>query len=553
MLYMLQLFALTSIRRSAAFVQTSSPGPRRSFVGVARQLLVPAPLSSAHPFTATTVATINSRSFTSASIALDMSSSTPSNLPHAPHRYLSRPDTLDLSDLEIRINDADERRQAAYDLSRKVGVALAKCRAASEVGGDAQSVADGELETLMGEVFSANEDPTTDDSGDAGDTSSNKKGSKPRDGNLSYKVEDYLRYKSYVHFLSTGRLLPPSLTPDATDEEYLGGACIGLAQDLARYGVGRATVRDVPSVQMARDLVGDVMTYLLQFDFRNGPLRRKYDGVKYALKSLETVLYELSVTGAEVLDGNNKDVEMQNGDDGKNEGCRIPTDELEALHKRMERRDELRERLIKRCRDGQKAAKQSIFALHRNDKKRAEKLIDECEECIKNDLLPIVEEEPRLRYGSFSNVLEELVEARLLYAWLFGKDGNDECPSGTMLTITDFAIHLEPEDYLGGICDLTGEVGRFAVQRGTARDTKGVQMCLEANLSVLLSLQSLSRFPSGGGLGKKMDPLRRSVEKLERMKYEMSLVEATGGTRKVMVESGVKETDSGVCGGGDNN
>jgi len=450
------------------------------------------------------------------------SSSPALKLPHAPHRYLSSPNTLDLTDLEKQINDADDRHQMAYDLSRRIGVTLAKCKAASEVGGDVQLAADAELDSLMAEVFAA--------------TSCNGGTRKPREGNLSYKVEDYLRYRGYCHFLSTGKLIPSSSFPGATDEEYLAGVCIGLAQDLARYGVGRATVRDANSVSIARDLVADLMAYLLKFDFRNGPLRRKYDGVKYALKSLETVLYELSVTGSTEMENSSKDDDVSD---------RIPNEELEALRLRMERRDELREKLIKRCRDGQKAAKQSIFALHRGDKQKSQKLIQECEGCI-DDLLPIVREEPALRYGSFSNVLEELVEARLFYSWLYGKDGSndDKSPSGRILSIADFTtIDLEPEDFLGGLCDLSGEIGRYAVQQGTSRDTQAVTLCLETNLSILLSLQGLSRFPSGGSVGKKMNPLRMSVEKLERMLYELSLVEATGGTRKITVDkfSGMKQ------------
>lgn len=35
---------------------------------------------------------------------------------------------------------------------------------------------------------------------------------------------------------------------------------------------------------------------LLKLDFRNGPLRKKYDAVKYAVRKLETLLYELSLT-----------------------------------------------------------------------------------------------------------------------------------------------------------------------------------------------------------------------------------------------------------------
>jgi predicted transcriptional regulator len=35
---------------------------------------------------------------------------------------------------------------------------------------------------------------------------------------------------------------------------------------------------------------------LLQFDFRNGSLRKKFDSLKYTLKKMETTLYEQSLT-----------------------------------------------------------------------------------------------------------------------------------------------------------------------------------------------------------------------------------------------------------------
>lgn len=37
------------------------------------------------------------------------------------------------------------------------------------------------------------------------------------------------------------------------------------------------------------------MDQYLKFDFRNSQLRRKYDGLKYTLKNMETMLYELSL------------------------------------------------------------------------------------------------------------------------------------------------------------------------------------------------------------------------------------------------------------------
>lgn len=402
--------------------------------------------------------------------------------------------------------EREEKVQSVYDTSRKLQVALFKTKSALQLN---QGNDTSEVDALIKSVVPEQATRT------------------PREANLSHRMEEYVRLKAYAHFLETAKLLPPSDCPYATDEEYLAGACMGLSQDLSRYAMGRATERDVDSVSMARNLCGEIQNQLLQFDFRNGPLRRKFDGTKYALKTLETLLYELSVTGT-------AEPEQPDAKRFKEDlSGLLPETELTDLRIRMVKRDEQRETLIKKSRDGQKAAKQSIYALHRGDKEKAKQLIEQCEKCIKEDLLPIVNEEPPLRGGSFSNVLEEYAEARFFYAWLFGKNDDGELPVGDLLAPEDFTIDLKPDEYLGGLSDLTGEVGRFAVQRGTARDTAGVKLALHTNSCILNAIQTMERTPSG--INKKMDQNRRSVEKLERMLYEMSLSEATG--RKVQTNA----------------
>lgn len=406
----------------------------------------------------------------------------------------------------------------------------------------------------------------------------------PRKANLSNLYGDYIRSLAYQHFLETGSLLPPSQLPSTkySDEEYLMGI-IGVNQDLARYVIGRATDRDVLSVIMARDLVDATLSHLMLYDFRNGNLRRRYDAVKYALKTCETVLYELSVTGSEIPTNTKKDNSYNNDDDdeggvGEEDGpsnvkrrkvgstttgptsivplLLLPQQELQELHQRMEHRDELRETLIKKCRDAQKAAKNAIYCLHREDITKAKSLIESCENIVLMDLMPIVEEEPMLRYGSFANVLEEYAEARLFYVWLVGNKEKEEpegieedassstvsVPSGQILSYKDFnRIALEPEEYLGGLCDLTGEIGRYAVKRGTFRDEEQVSFCLTTVMNVLYGLESLEKLP--GGIGKKMGPLRSAVEKIEKMMYELSLTKATGRNVKADLEDMTTNTD----------
>ena len=444
-----------------------------------------------------------------------------STMPSPPYQYRSvDTPTFDLSGLEANINDGESKRQSAFDISRKIHAQFVKTRSDMELESSSTENTFG----ILTEVSKTLEEAV-------GNSGSNDR--TPREANLSNRVEEYTRLLSFNHFLATGTLIAPSDCGSfVTDEEYLAGACMGLCQDVARYAIGRATARDLASVKLSRDLIQDILDYLLKFDFRNGYLRRKYDGTKYALKSVETLLYELSVTGA-------ADTEEPDAKRAKSSTLSDP-DQLEEIRKRVEHRDELREELIKKSRDGQKAAKQAIYALHRGDTAKAQRLLQECQDCINNDLMPIVKEEPPLRSGSCSNVLEEFAEAKLFYVWLLGKEATpSETCTGILLKPDEFGIDLEPEEYLGGLCDLTGEIGRYAVQRGTARDFDGVKRCLEANYAILLAIQMLERFPSG--IGKKMDQLRRSVEKLERMIYELSLSEATG--RKVASET-VESTET---------
>jgi|TARA_B110001450_G_scaffold233814_1_gene237408 predicted translin family RNA/ssDNA-binding protein len=94
---------------------------------------------------------------------------------------------------------------------------------------------------------------------------------------------------------------------------------------------------------------------------------------------------------------------------------------------------------------------------------------------------------------------------------------------------------------VGGLCDLTGEVGRFAVKRGTARDFDGVGLCLETNSVILKSILLLEQTPSS--INKKMDQLRKSVHKIERMMYEMSLSQAAG----MNVSTEIKDNDAAAA------
>jgi len=445
------------------------------------------------------------------------------------------------SKLSREIKREDERYQKASQKGWELNAALVKV----EIG--ASSAEDESLDTLVSEIVDSPEmynniihDQSTNDTEEGVLLHPRA----PRLANLSSKVEEFARMKATQHFLTEGKLLSPHSscfkTPAGrsilTDEEYIGGCCIGLCHDLSKHAVNRASnaANDsmaVPFIESCRDTAVVILDALLAFDFRNGPLRRKYDSLKYALKNLETVLYELSVAGA--VGGNKLDgpAKKKAKTEGRGTGeasadspSLLPKDDIEKIRERMEHRDKLRETLIKTCRDGQKQAKQAIFALHRNDMKTASTLLSKCEECVEQNLVPILREEPCLRSGSFTGVLEEYVEAKLFAAWL---EQSEEKKGRRILLPQEIPLPISNEEFLGGLMDLTGEIGRYAVQRGTVRDKAGVELCLQSSKTVYNGLKLLGKIP-GRSSAKKVAMVQKNVEKLERVLYEQSLMEMAG-------------------------
>ncbi|CAI5732686.1 unnamed protein product [Hyaloperonospora brassicae] len=115
-----------------------------------------------------------------------------------------------------------------------------------------------------------------------------------RDGALASSLEEYVEAKCLGHYLEHKRLLPRRDLSIVQKNEYLGGV-IDFTGELMRHAVVKATARDVEEVRRCKSMVEAISGELIQFDFRNGPLRRKFDSVKYNLRKLENTLYELSL------------------------------------------------------------------------------------------------------------------------------------------------------------------------------------------------------------------------------------------------------------------
>jgi len=221
----------------------------------------------------------------------------------------------------------------------------------------------------------------------------------------------------------------------------------------------------------------------------------------------------------------------------------LPPSLCPGIRLRLSSFDEHREVVIKACRDIQKSSKNAIYSTHRSDYSKARSLLTSARAGMKQALRPSLLLHPSLRHtGSVESAMEEFAEAVLFLIWREeGRlavreevgEGGEEVKEGGM--------EVTPIEYVGGLVDLTGEVGRFAVARATAREVTAVEGCLE---TVMYVAGELVRSTLPGKVNKKMEGLRTNQKKLETLRYELALIQAGKGTVGGM--EGAKERGEGM-------
>jgi len=169
--------------------------------------------------------------------------------------------------------------------------------------------------------------------------------------------------------------------------------------------------------------------------------------------------------------------------------------------------DKEREILIKKSRDVLKLSKQLIYSVHRKDLIEAAKILNQVKK-EKASLDKIASSRKRLPFeGSYSDAMQEYVEALCYYSFI----KNKKIPTIASLNVSE-------EDYLMGICDLTGELARKAVTIAN-KDTKGVAKIKELIEEIFGEFLKLDL--RNGSLRKKSDSIKWNLKKLEEVMYDI--------------------------------
>lgn len=107
--------------------------------------------------------------------------------------------------------------------------------------------------------------------------------------------QEYVEAAAYLYFVETS-CLPTRKELGVEWPEYLSGLC-DLTGELVRKAVKDVIEHRYESAKRIHAIVEAIYGAFLEFDLRGGELRKKSDSIKWNLKKLEDVMYDIELKG----------------------------------------------------------------------------------------------------------------------------------------------------------------------------------------------------------------------------------------------------------------
>jgi len=112
---------------------------------------------------------------------------------------------------------------------------------------------------------------------------------------FSASLQEYAEAMLYLSYIKDKKLLPSSKLKIG-GVNYLLGVC-DLTGELGRRAVHKTIAGDYKEVYEIREFVNSIHKFFLTLNLRNGELRKKYDSIKWNLKKIEDIVYDIKTKG----------------------------------------------------------------------------------------------------------------------------------------------------------------------------------------------------------------------------------------------------------------
>lgn len=177
--------------------------------------------------------------------------------------------------------------------------------------------------------------------------------------------------------------------------------------------------------------------------------------------------------------------------------------EFESIRKDLKEYEEKRENLIRKSRDVIRLSKLAIYSCQRNEFKEAEEALSQIKVLVKE----IPAESYDTDIGSVA--IQEYVEAACLYEFM---------KSGKIASRKSLSV--DAEHYLLGLCDLTGELVRQAINDVINKKTEHAMKIRELVNDIYGEFLKLDL--RNGELRKKADSIKWNLKKLEELALDVA-------------------------------
>jgi len=111
----------------------------------------------------------------------------------------------------------------------------------------------------------------------------------------SVALQEYVEAMAFYEFVKNKKI-PTKKSLGVTAEDYLSGLA-DLTGELVRKAVYDVIHKKFREAEKIKELVHDIYGEFLKLHLRNNELRKKADSIKWNLKKLEEVMYDISMKG----------------------------------------------------------------------------------------------------------------------------------------------------------------------------------------------------------------------------------------------------------------
>ncbi|MCA9477599.1 MAG: hypothetical protein KC535_00445 [Nanoarchaeota archaeon] len=183
--------------------------------------------------------------------------------------------------------------------------------------------------------------------------------------------------------------------------------------------------------------------------------------------------------------------------------------EFSRIQNDYKKNDLIRDQIITLSRDILKPSKQAIYALHRNEIKKARQLLLQAKK-QRSKVRALLKRYDAKEVGAYAAALEEYVEAQCYLSFI---------ESGSFPLTKELEV---PADiYLAGLCDCSGELARRALKLATEKEFKEVErisIALEELMGLFLTIDF-----RGIDMRKKIEGLKYNLSKTQDILYDIQM------------------------------